>query len=412
MENEKNYSKVQFVGHVLCTTPALKASVEEMSDWGIYLGYPDDSKDIEARLNIVSSVLKQVFSTRIDDSANTLKVFALPEFFWRGLKGAYLYPDGANDVMYKKISSGLTQMLARFKTQYDLSDWLFLFGSILTTNDTTQCTTTIDPTLSKVGDDFLSVYSLLSSNLGANAIGSTSRLLKIIDQKQIADNPADEKLSALLADILGLSDQLAQKKVYNRCFIYYGGKEYSIQKENKSKEDFILNNPSTQPNTVDYYLQTMVDYPPVAGVLNPVDTITYSTFKCGNLSIGVEICLDHSRKRLMGYVYEQKISPVDIQLVISCGMQLKKDSIAAKEGGILFNCDGEYVLPNDAQNGDHCHSQLKTCSFSASSGPQLSDNIPAAQVIPVAGTMSTVLYPHGLGEIHVYNPMQIAGQNK
>ncbi len=46
------------------------------------------------------------------------------------------------------------------------------------------------------------------------------------------------------------------------------------------------------------------------------------------------------------------------------GMQLSKDSVATRNGGIIFNCDGEYVITDDAQNGDCFHSQLKISSFS------------------------------------------------
>lgn len=156
-----------------------------------------------------------------------------------------------------------------------------------------------------------------------------------------------------------MSDGLANKIVYNRCFIYYRQNTISIQKQFKSKEDFILNNPSASKGIVENYLQTMVNYPPISDTNNPVQTLTYSTFNCGGLNIGVEICLDHSRKRLFNYLCEKKIKELDIQIVISCGMSLRKDSAATKQGGILFNCDGEYIIDGDAQNGDCCHSQLK-----------------------------------------------------
>lgn len=405
MNNENTYQKVQFIGHVLSTTPLLKESVEEMSDWGIYLGLENDTDDINARLQIVSDVLKQAISIdNISKDSKTLKVFALPEFFWRGIKGAYYNSQKDSDEMYKKINAGLINIIKELENKYDFSDWLFLFGSILTTFDIPNCMTDIDKTLSKVGDDYLSVYSILKNNTGANSISSVSNLLKIADKKIPADSSHDQELSNLLSDILTMSDNLADKNIYNRSFIFYRQNSISIQKEFKSKEDFILNNPLSSKGVVEHYLQTMVDYPAVADTKNPVQTLTYSTFNCGGLNIGVEICLDHSRKRLLGYLSESKIKELDIQIVISCGMQLKKDSAATKQGGILFNCDGEYVIDGDAQNGDCCHSQLKTYSFDASCGPRLSDYIAASSVIKVSAA-APKLYPHGLGEIHIYAPL-------
>lgn len=407
--NESMYSNVQFIGHVLSSTPLLKESVEEMSDWGIYLGLANDSDDINARLQIVSDVLKQVISIGgINKDPSTLKVFALPEFFWRGIKGAYMNSQKANDEMYKKISDGLINIIKTLEKQYDFSDWLFLFGSILTTFDIPDCITDTDKTLSKVGDDYLSVYSILKKSAKNKSIPNVSHLLKIIDKKVESENNYDQELSDLLKDVLSMSDGLANKMVYNRCFIYYRQNTNSIQKQFKSKEDFILNNPSASKGIVENYLQTMVNYPPVSDTNNPVQTITYSTFNCGGLNIGVEICLDHSRKRLLGYLSEKKIKELDIQIVISCGMSLRKDSAATKQGGILFNCDGEYVIEGDAQNGDSCHSQLKTFSFDASCGPRLSDHIPASIVKDVnASTEGQKLYPHGLGQIHIYSPRTI-----
>ncbi|PYG86924.1 hypothetical protein LY28_02545 [Ruminiclostridium sufflavum DSM 19573] len=408
---EFTYTNVQFIGHVLSTTPLLKESVEGTSDWGIYLGLQNDNDDINARLKIVSDVLRQAVSTsNISNDSSTLKVFALPEFFWRGIKGAYFYSQKENDEMYKKISDSLINIINDIGKQYDFSNWLFLFGSILTTSDEAACQTSMDDILSKVGDDYLRVYSILKNNAKANSIPAISKLLKIADKKINAENDYDQELSNLLCDILNMSDGLADKNIYNRCFVYYSQNPKAIQKEFKSKEDFILNNPAVSEGTVKHYLQTMVNYPSVSAAGNPVDTLTYSAFNCGGLNIGIEICLDHKRKRLLGYLSEGSIQQqLDIQIVISCGMQLMKDSAATRQGGILFNCDGEYVLEGDAQNGDCCHSQLKTYSYDSSCGPMLSDNIPAAYVTKVNYTAEAEqnMYPHGLGELHIYAPIRV-----
>lgn len=121
-----------------------------------------------------------------------------------------------------------------------------------------------------------------------------------------------------------------------------------------------------------------------------------------------QICLDHSRKRLLSYVSGGKIRPLDIQIVPSCGMQLRKDSIATKEGGVLFNCDGEYTLEGDAQNADYSHSELKRAGFIASCGPRLSEQLPIQEIIPSMDEDKDIcinkLYSHGAGEIHIYYP--------
>jgi len=412
--NTKSYAKVQFVGHVLSTTPLLVESVEDMSDRGVYMGESDDTLDIKERLDIVHDVLGDVFkNSSIDQDPTTLKIFTMPEFFWRGIKGAYYYDNASFDEFYHKIHDGLHFILQNYSQHYALDDWLFIFGSALTTNAVTSCSIPIDSTLSQVGDNYLSVYDILKKSRAQNgrSVPHVSALLKALDGKDgVALSDDDQALSALLKNVLDMSDNLAQKRIYNRALVFCETSvSYSVQKQNKSKEDFILNNPSQAIGVVNDYLQTMVIYPEINDPQNPVTTIPLSVFTCQNVKIGVEICLDHKRKRLEGYVSEGSVSPVDIQIVISCGMQLMKDSVATHNDGILFNCDGEYVIVNtdgtpDAENGECCHSQLKTAHFDASTGWILSDHFPTASKTALG---DTDLYPHSLGSIHVYSPMTI-----
>ena len=259
----------------------------------------------------------------------------------------------------------------------------------------------MDETLAKAGDDFLDVYSIIKKTAGVNAVSPISRLLRIADKQETADTTDDEKLSALLEDMLNMSDVLATQRVYNRSFVYYSGQTFHIQKEYKSKEDFILNNPSEDKKHVEYYLQTMVNYPPI-DENSVIDTLPLSCFNCGNLKVGVEICLDHSRKRLFKYLCDAKITELDIQIIPSCGMQLKKDSIAAFNGGFLFNCDGEYTIGDNGQNGDCCHSELKRGKFTPSCGPRLSEQLPLQNVVSLMDIPVDNLFPKGAGEIHIY----------
>ncbi|MBC7450764.1 MAG: hypothetical protein H7259_04685 [Cytophagales bacterium] len=257
-------------------------------------------------------------------------------------------------------------------TNKDLSDWLFLFGSILTTGDLTACRSAINPTLAKIGDDFLNAYHVLNELEGKDTLKPLSTLMQIADEKIVAENNTDQKLSDLLSSMLDMSDELATKYVYNRCFVYYGTQELAIQKENKSKEDFILNNPTGTPYAVNHYLQAMVNYPSISATNNPIPILQDSTFKCANVTIGVEICVDHCCARLSNYVFQKKIEPVDIQIVISSGMQLMVGSVATKVDGVLLNCDGEYQIIGDADNGVQCHTQLKTYTSVAGAAPGLS----------------------------------------
>ena len=60
------------------------------------------------------------------------------------------------------------------------------------------------------------------------------------------------------------------------------------------------------------------------------------------VTIGVEICADHSRGRLKGATPTgaRKRPPIQVQLIPSAGMSFNLKSIAAMDAGYLFNCDG------------------------------------------------------------------------
>ena len=57
-----------------------------------------------------------------------------------------------------------------------------------------------------------------------------------------ASNNYDQELSNFLCDILNIVTAWLDRKVYNRRFAYYRQSSKSIQKELKSKENYILNN--------------------------------------------------------------------------------------------------------------------------------------------------------------------------
>src|SRR6056297_1645267 len=56
------------------------------------------------------------------------------------------------------------------------------------------------------------------------------------------------------------------------------------------------------------------------------------------LDVAVEICLDHRDVRLRRNIGNH---PFHVQLIPSCGMQIKENGAAVEEGGLIFNVDGQ-----------------------------------------------------------------------
>ena len=64
-----------------------------------------------------------------------------------------------------------------------------------------------------------------------------------------------------------------------------------------------------------------------------------NTFKHAGLHFGIEICADHCNQALVKACAGSE-EEVDVQILVSCGMRLFSDSIAARKGGVAIHIDG------------------------------------------------------------------------
>lgn len=104
-----------------------------------YIGNYDLEQDVQTRLAIMKDAVEQAYhlagSSRPGDmgpDGEILKIFIAPEFFFRGVNGAYTFEDEApgDDSICGpvcEILKGLEEMVADKRFE----DWLFLFGSII-----------------------------------------------------------------------------------------------------------------------------------------------------------------------------------------------------------------------------------------------------------------------------------------
>ncbi|MCP3941127.1 MAG: hypothetical protein GY710_06545 [Desulfobacteraceae bacterium] len=89
---------------------------------GRYMGLEDDKNDIDARIDFLKRCMKKAYR-RADKNKKCLKIFAMPEFFFRGKNGAY--PIELSEYLIKKLKA-LTVCLPG---NISLLDWLFVFGT-------------------------------------------------------------------------------------------------------------------------------------------------------------------------------------------------------------------------------------------------------------------------------------------
>lgn len=117
------YTQVQFIGYVLDTAPQLNPDGSET-----YLGLSTPSMDVDARCALMQRAMDTAFSLLPQSSppetaGTTLKVFMVPEFFFRGPTGAYEMDDVQRVIQQLQASASAAQW----------ADWVFVFGTIVGT---------------------------------------------------------------------------------------------------------------------------------------------------------------------------------------------------------------------------------------------------------------------------------------
>lgn len=82
------YSKIQFIGYSISTLPNNITKIEQEYETGEYLGLPNSIEDIDARIVLLEKAIEAARKNCMD-AEPTLKIFVVPEFYFRGANGAY-----------------------------------------------------------------------------------------------------------------------------------------------------------------------------------------------------------------------------------------------------------------------------------------------------------------------------------
>jgi hypothetical protein len=113
------YDQVVFIGYVLDTAPQ-----ENIDGTKTYLGIEPPANDIAARCELIKAALETArgaLPAPASPPSNTLYVFMLPEFFFRG-------PTGAYEIAEVQLAIAALQSLA---ADAKWNDWVFAFGTII-----------------------------------------------------------------------------------------------------------------------------------------------------------------------------------------------------------------------------------------------------------------------------------------
>jgi len=400
------YNSVVFCAYVVPTIPFVDEEVGDPNGPGFvggrYVGLDDPKEDISARFQLVAAAALQLYdlATETRDDPSVLHIFCVPEFFFRGKTGAY-EPAAHHDLREHALG-----VIKSFSDDPKFENWMFVLGTALE-NDTATATTQVQQEAKQ--RDAL--------------VQAIVKAYEAAEQKEYKD---------FCFDLLTKTTEFAQSHplvvVRNKCILYKpNSKEFpkglTVDKRYISHEDFVLSY-----YTPAAYSEMSVAYPTIdedEGELKQQCFDNKSIFTLAGITFGVEICLDHRRARLRKVREENKETgavPIDVQLVISCGMQLQQPSIVARSGAPVFNCDGQYAkigpgdLPDEnssiftGSKDGKAHTQLTIVKQEAS-GPERNamlerpknDKVQIAALRVPPNLDPSKVEAYGAGEVHLYS---------
>lgn len=337
-------SAVRFIGYAISTFPA---HLRDGMGGGVYLGNLSVERDLEMRVCILKNAIDtaRALLPENEDAGSVNNIFLVPEFFFHGPQGPYLFGHGDEDPMI-----ALERLLVQYFPVSDYFNWTLVLGTAIT---------------SKVANT-----KRLFESSSVRVRNETVKFL--ISQERKARSALSQTVTGTLESFIQNCQNIPDVVVRGRTPIFSPlplvvlptGVESNWMTSEKyflSGEDFVLYSTSGRHDIV---TEQMVSYPHIDlsdGDVKRHLEDSHAVFGQKNgvkqapdlVRLGVEICLDHEDARLRSNL-ELRDNPemgssVHIQLIPSCGMAIRAGSVVADANGFVFNCDGQYPL--DSTNG-------------------------------------------------------------
>lgn len=285
-----SYEKLQYVAYVLNTFPPL--APKELKK-RYYPGLADPRQDIDARIALLERALDTAATARNLGGADTLKIFMMPEFAFRGITGAYdmggLGDKKQADYQDRYEVGSVQYAIARLKALVDdkrWADWIFMFGTVLGGSQSADAKTDI--------------YNFSLVQRGG-------------------DNPPQSDSHIVMKELFSTSDFIARADIAAAPELVPAG---VLLKE-----------------TVRYMDAGAAG----AGRENQLQNFDGGgIFDGGGVRLGTEICLDHLRQRVSKSPQLPGDVQVQVQLVPSCGASLDTTALLIDASGYVFCCDGKF----------------------------------------------------------------------
>lgn len=122
----QSFASIQYVAFEICTMPNGFQTKCKSDDY--YIGLEDCDADLTSRVTVVKNVLDQAIADPSIDPA-ALKVFMMPEFFFRGRIGAYTLQQILGED--KNAEGSIQEILSSLVLDAKWASWIFVFGTVV-----------------------------------------------------------------------------------------------------------------------------------------------------------------------------------------------------------------------------------------------------------------------------------------
>jgi len=303
------YSKAQCIGFQLNTFPefdyiwdpkALRWKTDYLKSK--YLGLANDDADIRSRCSVMKDAI--AFADKqstIDRSDKTLKIFMAPEFFFRGSRGAY---------PVEKVSM-IMENLRAFTKDKRFAHWLFVFGTAL-------------GSLGHLLDT--EIFNLAMVQKGG--VGSSTYTHKT--------GPESDSFIVYKEYISHIDFLRDAKKKWSDSLdrdVRVGGTIDLVAPTMGSRDISVFGSSPSGVTYNEFGHESLQE-------INKTGLGGGSIFTIDGITFGLEVCLDHFKRRLRAADRSKGKPRVQVQLIPSAGMSIEEDAIAVCDDGLIFNVDG------------------------------------------------------------------------
>lgn len=305
-----------------------------------YVGHEDPIYDAKERIRIMKDAVERAYTIATNDTG-TLKIFIAPEFFFRGIDGAYMFNGNmsSNCGPICHILNSLQDMVADKRFQ----DWLFVFGTTIgyeeiDTNNTTDM----------YDDDKYVFYNFAPIYKGYDPDVTNHTGKRFLLPKRYTS---------------GLDFLTPARNIDPRVTIELIDQTLPIN--NETLFNPLLADITRYNNTIDF--ARFHHYKHDVEIVHGYTMIEYDWIVIDGITFTIEICLDHYRgTALQSYLADIvkgsktripklhnntlsfvpiPIHQAQVSIVSSAGMTINPDSIALTDGGTIYLQDGLYNDP-------------------------------------------------------------------